>query len=110
MGKNQPRRITALNNSVIVIDVGSSKIIAVSGERGVNGTFAIDAFSELRYEGFSEGKFFDEAELKQTIINVLTAVCDSSRNKPREIFVGVPGSFIRIENRKFRLSFGRKKK
>lgn len=110
MGKNQPRRITTLNNSVIVIDVGSSKIIAVSGERGVNGTFAIDAFSELRYEGFSEGKFFDEAELKQTIINVLTAVCDSSRNKPREIFVGVPGSFIRIENRKFRLSFGRKKK
>ena len=49
-----------MNNSVIVIDVGSSKIIAVSGERGVNGTFAIDAFSELRYEGFSEGKFFDE--------------------------------------------------
>ena len=48
MGKNQPRRITALNNSVIVIDVGSSKIIAVSGERGVNGTSAIDAFSELR--------------------------------------------------------------
>ena len=102
--------MTALNNSVIVIDVGSSKIIAVSGERGVNGTFAIDAFSELRYEGFSEGKFFDEGELKQTIINVLTAVCDSSRYKASEIFVGVPGSFIRIENRKFRLSFGRKKK
>lgn len=99
-----------MNNSVIVIDVGSSKIIAVSGERGVNGTFAIDAFSELRYEGFSEGKFFDEGELKQTIINVLTAVCDSSRYKASEIFVGVPGSFIRIENRKFRLSFGRKKK
>lgn len=102
--------MTALNNSVIVIDVGSSKIIAVSGERGVNGTFAVDAFSELRYEGFSEGKFFDEGELKQTIINVLTAVCDSSRYKASEIFVGVPGSFIRIENRKFRLSFGRKKK
>lgn len=99
-----------MNNSVIVIDVGSSKIIAVSGERGVNGTFAIDAFSELRYEGFSEGKFFDEGELKQTIINVLTAVCDSSRYKASEIFVGVPGSFIRIENRKFRLSFGRKKR
>lgn len=99
-----------MNNSVIVIDVGSSKIIAVSGERGVNGTFAIDAFSELRYEGFSEGKFFDEGELKQTIINVLTAVCDSSRYKASEIFVGVPGSFIRIENRKFRLTFGRKKK
>ena len=99
-----------MNNSVIVIDVGSSKIIAVSGERGVNGTFAIDAFSELRYEGFSEGKFFDEGELKQTILNVLTAVCDSSRYKASEIFVGVPGSFIRIENRKFRLSFGRKKK
>ena len=99
-----------MNNSVIVIDVGSSKIIAVSGERGVNGTFAIDAFSELRYEGFSEGKFFDEGELKQTIINVLTAVCDSSRYKASEIFVGVPGSFIRIENRKFRLAFGRKKK
>lgn len=99
-----------MNNNVIVIDIGSSKIIAVSGERGVNGTFAIDAFSELRYEGFSEGKFFDEGELKQTIINVLTAVCDSSRYKASEIFVGVPGSFIRIENRKFRLSFGRKKK
>ena len=99
-----------MNKSVIVIDVGSSKIIAVSGERGVNGTFAIDAFSELRYEGFSEGKFFDEGELKQAIINVLTAVCDSSRYKASEIFVGVPGSFIRIENRKFRLSFGRKKK
>ena len=99
-----------MNNSVIVIDVGSSKIIAVSGERGVNGTFAIDAFSELRYEGFFEGKFFDEGELKQTIINVLTAVCDSSRYKASEIFVGVPGSFIKIENRKFRLSFGRKKK
>ena len=99
-----------MNNSVIAIDVGSSKVIAVSGERGVNGTFAVDAFSEFRYEGFSEGKFFDEAEFKQTIINALTAVCDSSKYKVREVFVGVPGAFIRIENRKFRLSFGRKKK
>lgn len=99
-----------MNKSVTIIDVGSSKIAALTGERGVNGTFAVHSVYDAEYEGFSEGKFFDESDFRNAVITALSAVVDSSYKRINEIFVGVPGAFIRIENRKFRLSFGRRKR
>lgn len=99
-----------MNKSVTIIDVGSSKITALTGERGVNGTFAVHSVYDAEYEGFSEGKFFDESDFRNAVITALSAVVDSSYKRINEIFVGVPGAFIRIENRKFRLSFGRRKR
>lgn len=99
-----------MNNGVTIIDVGSSKITAMIGERGVNGTFVVNAVSDAEYDGFAEGKFFSEEEFKNSITNALSSVADADAKVVKEVFVGVPGAFIRIENRKFRLSFGRRKK
>ena len=45
---------------VAVIDVGSSQVTALVGERGINKTFVIKEESSYPYEGFGDGKFYDE--------------------------------------------------
>ena len=44
---------------VAVIDVGSSKISVIIGERGVNKTFLIKARKDYAYDGFEGGEFGD---------------------------------------------------
>ena len=38
-----------------VIDIGSSKITAIVGERGINKTFIIKAKYTYEYDGFADG-------------------------------------------------------
>ena len=52
---------------VTVLDIGSSAITAIAGERGVNNTFAIKGQAVKHYEGFAEGNFFDEQDLERVI-------------------------------------------
>ena len=54
---------------VAVIDVGSSKITAMVGERGVNKTFIIKARKDYPYEGFADGEFFDAASVKKILFS-----------------------------------------
>lgn len=97
-------------NVVTVLDVGSSKVVAVTGERGVNGTFAVKNMAEVNYDGFSEGEFFNVEGFKTAVKSALTSVGESSECPIRKVFVGVPSAFIKLDNRKFRLSLGKKRK
>ena len=99
-----------LKNSVAVLDVGSSKVTALTGERGVNGTFVISGISEVAYDGFSEGQFFNAAGFKDAIKSAIKSVSDASRRSIDKICVGVPAAFIRLENKKYRLSLGKKRR
>ncbi len=97
---------------VAVLDIGSSKITAFIGEKGVNGVFSIKNSASRRYEGFSDGKFFDENDFERAVISVLDAIQGTYKRKINEIFVGFPGGFAKIENKKYKIVFdgGKKKK
>ena len=99
-----------LKGSVAVLDVGSSKITALTGERGVNGTFVINGMAEVPYDGFSEGEFFNASAFKNAVNSAVKSLNYSLLKSANKIFVGVPAAFIRLENKKYRLSLGKKRR
>lgn len=95
---------------VTVLDVGSSAVTVLSGERGVNNTFAIKGLSKKTYEGFAEGKFFDTADLEQAVSEAIKEVADVIGSAIGELYVSVPGVFINLVNKRYRISLGRPRK
>lgn len=95
---------------VAVIDVGSSKITAVIGERGVNQTFIIKGRRSYDYDGFEDGLFFDVQNLKQVLFATANFILKGSYGKIDTVYVGVPGDFTQVFTKDSQISFTKKKK
>ena len=78
---------------VAVFDIGSSKITAVIGQRGVNQTFIIKGRYFYDYDGFADGAFFGVERLQRILRSLADVV---RKNKIDTIYVGVPGEFTHI--------------
>ena len=74
---------------VAIIDVGSSKITAIVGERGRNKTFVIKGRYSLEYDGYEDGVFFDVENVKQKLFSVADSIMKASHNIDT-VYVGVP--------------------
>ena len=95
---------------VAVIDVGSSKITAVIGERGVNQTFIIKGRSSYDYDGFEDGLFFDTQKLRQVLLSAANYILKGTYGKIDTVYVGVPGDFTQVIIKDSQISFTKKKK
>ena len=96
---------------VAVIDVGSSKITAIVGERGVNGTFIIRANVSADYYAFMNGEFSDIKELESVILKLLSNINKSSEiTEISKIFVGIPGEYCKTVTKNFKITFNTVKK
>ena len=93
-----------------VIDIGSAKITALIGERGVNGTFIIKARKEFLYDGYSEARFFDVGNVKQILFSAAEFINSGSRTPFSAVYVGVPGAFTEVFVKDSQISFPVKKK
>ena len=60
--------------SVAILDVRSSDISLVIGERGVNGTFVFKAERSEQYDGYADEKFFNEKKLADLIFSLVSDV------------------------------------
>ena len=95
---------------IAVIDVGSSKITVIIGERGVNKTFLIKARKEYNYEGFADGEFFDEANVKRILFSAAEFISGLIKKEDARVFVGVPGEFTKVYVKSSQISFNYKKR
>ncbi len=95
---------------VAVIDVGSSNITAVIGERGINRTFIIKGRFTFEYDGYDNGLFFDEEKLKRILFTVADRIKKASKNTIDSVYVGVPGEFTKVFVKESQISFSKKKK
>ncbi len=95
---------------VAVIDVGSSKITAVIGERGVNQTFIIKGRCSYDYDGFEDGLFFDTQKLRQVLLSTANYILKGTHGKIDTVYVGVPGDFTEVFIKDSQISFAKKKK
>lgn len=93
-----------------IIDIGSSSVVTMIGERGVNHSFKILGKGEVSYDGFSNGKFFDPDSLKSVIAMSISNAEQSSGLKVVEVFVGVPGEFCNCLCKDVSLDLSRKRK
>ena len=99
-----------LKKCVAILDIGSSKVSALVGQRGVNNTLVIKSEASCEYVGFSEGEFFDVKQLAKAIENCVNHLKETLSTSINEVTVGVPGAFIRLENRKYKIVFNKPKK
>ena len=95
---------------VAILDVGSSKITAIVGEKGINKTFLIKGSYSFGYDGFGSGEFLDIAQLKHTVSLAVDALKKTYTDKLETVYVGVPGEFTEVIVRDSQISFSKKKK
>ena len=95
---------------VAVIDVGSSKITAIIGERGVNKTFVIKTRMEYAYDGYADREFFDEKVFTAHLNEISRKIVSLTHGKIETVFVGVPGEFSNVTVKESQISFPSKRK
>ncbi|MDE5722162.1 MAG: hypothetical protein K2I30_05435 [Clostridia bacterium] len=96
-------------NSVAVLDIRSSEITAVVGERGVNNTFIIKSKYSCDYDGYAEGELLDIDSFTEAVRDVVKSTV-SALSGIKTFYVGVPGEFIKVINTDKVMSFNSAKK
>lgn len=96
--------------TVTVLDVGSSCVIAAAAESGLNNMIVIKGLAKQSYAGFSDGEFFDKAELDGAVRGCLKQVGADSGIAPDVVYVGVPGEFTTVVLKNHRIAFDRSRR
>lgn len=99
-----------MKNSVAIVDIGSTSIVTMIGEHGVNNTFNISGKGEIFYAGFQGAEFLEPENLKLAIANSISNAEISGDKKIYEAYVGVPGEFCLCVTKSINLSFPKYKK
>lgn len=100
----------ANKNAVAIVDVGSTSIVTMIGEYGVNNTFNICGKGEIFYAGFQGAEFLEPENLKLVIANSVSNAEISCDKKIYELYVGVPGEFCTCITKTVNLTFPKYKK
>ena len=85
------------SNYVAVLDVRSSELTAVVGERGVNNTFIIKSKYTCAYDGYAEGTMLDKNSFISAVSEVVRNTLGSSSGI-KTFYIGVPGEFLKLVN------------
>lgn len=96
--------------SVAVLDIRSSEVTVVVGERGVNNTFVFKGSKTEPYDGYEGGAFYDVPKLKDAIFRALNAVEKATSEHIRTLYIGVPGEFSTVLPREVETGFPKKRK
>ncbi len=98
------------NKSVAVLDIGSSAMTVLIGERGVNNTFKIRGRGMADYAGFENGQFIEPEKVKMAIALALANAESSCGEKITAIFVGVPGEMTSVVCKDVKLNLPKKRR
>lgn len=99
-----------MKESTAIIDIGSSSIVTLIGECGVNNTFKILGKGEVAYAGFQNSEFLEPESLKFAIAQSISNAEITSESKVSRVYIGVPGEFSACINKSVNLSFPKVKK
>ncbi len=95
--------------SVAIMDIRSSRITVVVGERGVNNTFVFNAIASGDYEGYRDGVFYNEKRLAEAVVGTLRKV-EKICGPIRRLWVGVPGEFLQVILKQPVMSFPKRRR
>lgn len=96
--------------SVAVLDVRSSEVAVILGERGINNTFVFKASRTEPYDGYQDGAFYDTDNLSRAVFRALSAVERICGERVKRLFVGVPGEFTKVVPKEQDIGFPTKRK
>ena len=99
-----------MKESTAIIDIGSSTIVTLIGEHGVNDTFKILGKGVISYAGFQNAEFLEPDSLKYAIAQSISNAEITSETKVGRVYVGVPGEFSTCVTKSVNLTFPRTKR
>lgn len=98
-------------NSVAVLDIRSSEVTVLAGERGVNNTFVFHASRTESYDGFDDnGNFYDPDGLAEAVKTCVLAVEKTVKRRIKKLYVGVPGAFLCVLPKEQSLGFSKRRR
>lgn len=99
------------NNSVAILDFGSSKITCMLANKlSDGGDFIIKAVGRSNYNGFDEKGWYEPETIKKAVFDAINQVENKAQTKIKEIYVGVPGAFCAVASSESSITFHSKKK
>ena len=99
------------NNSVAILDFGSSKITCMLANKvSDGGDFIIKAVGRSNYNGFDDKGWYEPDTIKKAVFDAITQVENKTETKIKEIYVGVPGAFCAVASSESSITFRSKKK
>ena len=98
------------NESVAILDIRSNEVSFLLGSKGVNGTFVFSGMSNEKYDGCCTEGFFDEDSFRRAVVRAISFVQQTYDGTIREIYVGVPSSFISVITTGHTATFNSKRK
>lgn len=99
-----------MKESTAILDIGSSTVVALVGEHGVNGTFKVCGKGDVSYAGFQNSEFLEPESLKFVISSAIANAEITSETKITSVYVGVPGEFCSCVTKAINLKFPKIKK
>lgn len=97
-------------NYISVMDIGTSKLAVLMGNRGINNTLKIIASASQEYAGYYNGEFVEPEKLDQDIANAIAKAEIDAGEKIKKLFVGVPADFSTCITKQFTQNFSDKLK
>ena len=85
-----------MRNTIMVIDVGTSKIVATVAQSGVGARTDILGMGSVRYDGYSGLNWNNPAELYAKMGEVIRRAEEQARVRANKIYLGVPATFTQV--------------
>ena len=100
-----------MKSMAAAIEFGTSKIVTVVGEGSGDGPAQLLGFGVVPYDGYSEGHWnASDEEVEQAILKSVREAELSSGKEIKEIYVGVPGDFIHLEQNEVTLELNNERR
>lgn len=85
-----------------VLDIGSGKLVFLSGKKTVSGLYSVSRLSTSDYDGFYDGEWLSPDNLAEDFASVMPVGVKA----PSTLYVGVPCDFLQYRNNTVRARFG----
>ena len=96
--------------TAMILDVGSSKITSLIGEKGVNKTFIVKGQKDFAYEGFCDGEFFDLSSLEKAITDGMENLIQNAGEKVKTVFISVPAEFTTVLQKDYQITLAKRRR
>ena len=94
--------------NIAVLDIGSSKLTVLIGQRGANNTIQVKGIGECKYDGYSDGEWLSKENLPAAVNTAIASAEQAAGVKIRSLYIGVPGEFCFVECKEAGIGFNKR--
>ena len=94
--------------NIAVLDIGSSKLTVLIGQRGSNNTIQVKGIGECKYDGYADGEWLSRENLPAAVNTAVSSAEQSAGVKIKSLYIGVPGEFCFVACKEAGIGFNKR--